>query len=48
MCTWSFGVNMTNILNIGWDDDCPGLTATLVREEEWDCREHHNEAEAAS
>jgi hypothetical protein len=35
-------------LNVGWDDDCLGLAATLAREEEWRCREDHNDNEAAS
>jgi hypothetical protein len=33
--------------NVDWDDDCPGLTATLAREEEWKHREDHNNKEVA-
>jgi hypothetical protein len=37
---WWFSLHLV----IGWDDDCPGLTATLAREAEWVRREEHNEA----
>jgi hypothetical protein len=32
---------------IGWDDDCPGLMATLAREEEWKRQEDQNDKEMA-
>jgi hypothetical protein len=35
-------------LSIGWDDACPGLTATLTREAEWKCQEEHNDKEVVS
>jgi hypothetical protein len=31
----------------GWDDDCPGLVATKVREAVWHERQDHNDAVAA-
>jgi hypothetical protein len=33
---------------LGWDDNCPGLVETLVREAEWKWGEEHNGAAAAS
>jgi hypothetical protein len=32
----------------GWDDDCPGLVATKLREAEWQEKQDHNNAVAAS
>jgi hypothetical protein len=31
----------------GWDDDCPGLVVTKLREMEWQERQDHNDALAA-
>jgi hypothetical protein len=28
---WLYG----SYVGLGWDDECPGLVATLAREEEW-------------
>jgi hypothetical protein len=32
---------------VGWDDDCPGLVVTKLREVEWQEKQAHNDAEAA-
>jgi hypothetical protein len=41
------GIVHDSYRSVGWDDDCPGLTVTLAREEEWKRQEDHNNKEAA-
>jgi hypothetical protein len=48
-CEWRLTVGLCGCwwALSGWDDDCPGLVSTLMREAEWRENEAHNNREAA-